>query len=529
MVTVSYVFLSYVHEDSEKVDRLAAELRARGAQVWLDKEDIAPGTRWKDAIRQAIERGTFFVACFSKNYAARESNYMNAELSIAIDELSKRRHDRAWFLPVLLDSVDVPDRSIGGMESLGDIQFVAMYEDWDKAVQRLVAAIEPAIAAHEAEGRLRDTGQPVHVEATPTPTKPTVFEADAIFARPVAWNPADTVQIGERAQDERVLAVAFHPDGSLLATAGANKAAQLWSVPRLDKVSDPLRHEGLVSTVAFSPDGRVLASAGEDLTVRIWDVDSGAERHRLVHDDEIKPPYGFNPFLAFNDSGSLLATASLLGKLRVWDLSTGLPLPHIPGIEHVYGIAFRPFDRLLATAGLDGKARIWDVDSGDVLKVKEHPSGIFEKELEQVEFSPDGRLMATVAQGGSARVWEIESGAEVSELRRDGVASVVFSQVGRRMVAAGTDGAVRVWEIDSGDELFNVNNTEKVRKFACNPDATLFALLDEYRIVRVCDVSGSNKVLDQPGVLDVKFSPDGRRLATAGFDKSVLLWASKAH
>ena len=50
-----HVFLSYVHENKTIVDRLYKELRARGVPVWLDRNEITPGARWKDAIRSAIK------------------------------------------------------------------------------------------------------------------------------------------------------------------------------------------------------------------------------------------------------------------------------------------------------------------------------------------------------------------------------------------------------------------------------------------------------------------------------------------
>jgi hypothetical protein len=62
------VFVSYVREDQETVERLAKELSAYGIKVWLDKTELKPGTRWRDAIREAISQGDFFIACFSEAY-----------------------------------------------------------------------------------------------------------------------------------------------------------------------------------------------------------------------------------------------------------------------------------------------------------------------------------------------------------------------------------------------------------------------------------------------------------------------------
>ena len=125
------VFISYVRENAEIVDRLYQDLKAHGIQVWLDRNDIDPGDRWEQAIRRAIQQGAFFIACFSKEYNARDRTYMNEELTLAIDVLRQRPTDQIWFIPVKLNECRIPDRDIGGGETLQVFQDVNLYEHWD--------------------------------------------------------------------------------------------------------------------------------------------------------------------------------------------------------------------------------------------------------------------------------------------------------------------------------------------------------------------------------------------------------------
>ena len=138
-----HVFISYVREDRRAVDKLCAELERNGIAVWLDREEIRPGERWEIAIRRAIEGGAFFIACFSKAYDDRGKSYMNVELTIAIDQLRLRPSNRAWFIPVLFQGGTVPDRPIGGGETLRDIQWVDLAEDWDNGVRRILSVLLP--------------------------------------------------------------------------------------------------------------------------------------------------------------------------------------------------------------------------------------------------------------------------------------------------------------------------------------------------------------------------------------------------
>src|SRR5688572_2662218 len=97
-----HVFISYVREDSAVVRRLASELESNGVEVWLDRDRLTPGLRWQVAIREAIQGGAYFLACFSDHLNGRDRSYMNEELVIAIEELRRRPTRVAWFLPVLL-------------------------------------------------------------------------------------------------------------------------------------------------------------------------------------------------------------------------------------------------------------------------------------------------------------------------------------------------------------------------------------------------------------------------------------------
>jgi HEAT repeat protein len=137
------VFISYVQEDLTHVVRLVTTLREYGIEVWFDRDQLRPGHRWRDEIRVGIAQGDFFIACFSKRYSERARTYMNEELTLAIEELRQRSTDRAWFLPVLLSDTQIPDRSIGGGDTLRSLQWVNLYSDWHTGVARILSVVQP--------------------------------------------------------------------------------------------------------------------------------------------------------------------------------------------------------------------------------------------------------------------------------------------------------------------------------------------------------------------------------------------------
>ena len=94
-------FVSYAREDSAFVLKLAKELRAVGANLWLDQLDIIAGQRWDRAIEGALETCKGMIVVLSPEALASD-NVMD-EVSYALDE-------RKWVIPILLSSCTIPYR-----------------------------------------------------------------------------------------------------------------------------------------------------------------------------------------------------------------------------------------------------------------------------------------------------------------------------------------------------------------------------------------------------------------------------------
>jgi HEAT repeat protein len=138
---MTHVFVSYVRENSDVVDRLVTELKKHGATVWLDRSDIGVGSRWKAEIKKAIKSGNFFLACFSKEYDERQKTYMNEELIQAIDMLREMPAHRTWFIPVLINGGQIPDRRISSVEDLNDLNAVDLSSDWNGGIENILRTI----------------------------------------------------------------------------------------------------------------------------------------------------------------------------------------------------------------------------------------------------------------------------------------------------------------------------------------------------------------------------------------------------
>lgn len=160
-------------------------------------------------------------------------------------------------------------------------------------------------------------------------------------------------------QPRDVHAVAFSPDGQLLALGCADERARMVELATgHERLS--VRHggwrspRGEVYDVAFSPDGRWLATASADRRARLWDTNTGGELLKVTHDEPVQR-------VALSPNGRWLATSSDDNTARLWDTSTGSQLFKVTHSRPVWGVAFSPDGRRLATASLDDTAQMWQL------------------------------------------------------------------------------------------------------------------------------------------------------------------------
>jgi WD40 repeat protein len=139
----------------------------------------------------------------------------------------------------------------------------------------------------------------------------------------IIWDVNTGDQILKYQNEDALTAVAFSPDGKLLAFGNAqwNNLYQGGVVKLMDVVSGEILQEwtgiaGWTFALAFSPDGKNLALGTTMSDFRIMDVESGAQVHKPdATNAEIR--------ILYTPDGKYLLTNNFGGETTVWDAKTG--------------------------------------------------------------------------------------------------------------------------------------------------------------------------------------------------------------
>jgi tetratricopeptide (TPR) repeat protein len=179
-------FFSYARDDSEVVLKLATELRAVGARLWLDQLDILAGQRWDRAVEDALVTCQGMIAVLSPASVVSQN---------VMDEVSYALEEGKLVVPILLRPCAIPFR-------LRRVQYVDLTANYETGFSHLLRALR--------------LDQPLHPLRPAAPQEPLVREVEGV-SRPAVES--------ERGEEQRQRQMA-----ALYSEAQAATAAGDWAV-----------------------------------------------------------------------------------------------------------------------------------------------------------------------------------------------------------------------------------------------------------------------------------------------------------